>query len=100
MLIVSQNKKMIINFDDVNYLQVSKIVDNEFSIEINYDDCNFIRIATYKTEKRAKEVKEEIITAYSDFEYYKNTSEKEREEVSKLMKAKYKHFNAYEMPEE
>ena len=56
-------------------------------------------MAKYKTEERAKEVLQEIITAHSDFEYYKIAPEKEREEISEAMIMKYEQFDVYEMPE-
>ena len=96
MIIVSQNKNKIINFDNVNYLQVGKIVDNEFSIEINYDDCNFIRIATYKTEERAEEVLQEIMQSYIYNEERKYCSRFFDDNQLQITKQSM----LYEMPEE
>ena len=55
MIIVSQNKMKAINFERVNYIQVSKADENKSVIEINYSDCTWTMIAEYKTEERAKE---------------------------------------------
>ena len=96
MIIVSQDKERTV--ENLN-LGIRNDEENNrnyiiYNTEIGED------LGEYGTKERAKKVFNEIITAYSDFKYYKNASEKEREEISKLMKAKYKHFDTYEMPEE
>lgn len=75
MIIVSQNKDKIVNFDNVNYVDVD-VEDDEFLVEINYGDENWNTIAWYKTEERAKEVLEGIITCYTgDYAYYEMPEE-------------------------
>lgn len=64
MIIVSQNKRRIINFERLNYIQVSKVDENKSIIEINHSDCNYLTIEEYKTEERAKEVLQEIVNTY------------------------------------
>ena len=64
MIIVSQNKDKIVIFKNINYVDVA-VKNNEFVVEINYGDANWDTIAWYKTEERAKEVLEEIITCYT-----------------------------------
>ena len=67
MIIVNQNKSEIVNFDRINYIQVSKIDKKSKSvIEINYADMDWKIIAEYKTKERAKEILQEIINAYLD----------------------------------
>lgn len=74
MIIVNQNKSGIVNFDRINYIQVSKIdKKNKSVIEINYADTDWKVVAEYKTEERAKEVLQEIIKAYKETNYeYEN----------------------------
>lgn len=64
MLLVCQNKTKVINFERLNYIQVSKVDEKRSSIEINISDCNWLVIADYKTEERAKEVLKEIVEQY------------------------------------
>jgi hypothetical protein len=70
MIIVSQDKRMIINFDRINFIQFSKVSEKECIIEMNYGDCDTSIIAKYKTEERAKEVLQEIIDLISEDEFY------------------------------
>lgn len=67
MIIVSQDKKAIINFNNVNEIRVTKtntiiMFDNTYR---SSDDCSDI-LGTYKNEERAKEVLQEIIEKYED----------------------------------
>lgn len=67
MIIVSQDKTEIINFDNVNTLRAIKtgfIVSYENTYKAE-DDCSNI-LGKYKTEERAKEVLQEIIKKYRD----------------------------------
>lgn len=63
MIIVSQNKALIVNFDNVNFIDVD-IEDDEFVVEINYGNSDWENIGWYKTEERAKEVLQEIVGKY------------------------------------
>lgn len=67
MIIVSQDKAEIINFDNINILRATKkgkilSYDNTYSSEY---DCSDI-LGDYKTEERAKEVLQEITKTYFD----------------------------------
>ena len=76
MIIVNQNKSEIVNFDRINYIQVSKIdKKNKSVIEINYADMDWKIIAEYKTEERAKEVLQEIVSKYKTTLYNSKTNE-------------------------
>lgn len=61
MIIVSQDKRILVNFERINWVETSKIDENESIITINYADSDYKIIAKYKTEERAKEVLQEII---------------------------------------
>lgn len=65
MLIVSQDKYKVINFNNISVIAI-----NEHDIEGETTDGIVITIGTYKTVKRAKEVLQEIIQAYKDCNYY------------------------------
>lgn len=76
MIIVNQNKSEIVNFDRINYIQVSKIDKKSKSvIEINYGDMDWKIVAEYKTEERAKEVLQEIVSKYKVTLYNPKTNE-------------------------
>ena len=62
MIIVSQNKKNIYNFDNVKSID---IVGNEIYISDDILSDMGTCIANYETEERAKDVLQEIITAYT-----------------------------------
>lgn len=70
MIIVSQDKKAIHNFDNILSLQV------EGSDVIVYDTINDgSSIGTYSTEERAKEVLQEIVSKYKTTLYNSKTNE-------------------------
>lgn len=65
MIIVSQDQKTIVNFDNVIYANIRKLPPNEigYAISMYTFESNFERFALYDTEERAKEVLQEIIKA-------------------------------------
>ncbi len=72
MIIVSQNKKVILNFDNIINLELEeqiKNMDREREIQVQaITDCgNYCVLAYYKTEERAKEVLQEIIQSCRDY---------------------------------
>lgn len=68
MKIVAQDKKVIVNMDNIISTEVGKVNSkNEFAI-IQVDTRGFdAPIAFYKTEERAKEVLQEIVSKYREF---------------------------------
>lgn len=64
MLILSQNKDTIINFERINYIEITKKDDHSYSIYLNFADSDWKNIGYYRTEDRAKEVLQEIIEQY------------------------------------
>lgn len=64
MIIVSQNKRNIYNFDNVKSID---IVNNEIYISDDILSDMGTCIANYETEKRAKEVLQEIIKSYRHY---------------------------------
>lgn len=61
MIIVSQDKKSIYNFDNIKSID---IVENEIYITDDILMDEGAKIGEYATEERAKEVLQEIIKAY------------------------------------
>ena len=105
MIIVSQDKKEVINFENILSVKLfHDDEDNECLYEIyttvNAPGDNYILLGEYNTEARAKEVKKEIWTAYSNFNYFKNATADGKNYVINLLKHKYEQFDIYEMPKE
>ena len=68
MIIVSQDKTKIVNFD--NLIQIYITQDEEETANfIRYEsvDSLYDDLGEYKTEERAKEVLQEIIKSYRDY---------------------------------
>ena len=68
MIIVSQTKTMIINFNNILALSISSLEDRSIAIKM-YEPNNKTgtTIARYKTAKRAKEVLREIIEKNKEY---------------------------------
>lgn len=74
MIIVSQCKDTIINFKNIEILGIGNPLeddDGKFKILANTIIENQYVIAKYKTEERAKEVLQEIITRHGNWENMK-----------------------------
>ena len=76
MIIVSQDKMEIFNFDEIFRLYVDNWSNEEFATEPNWfcikaekssDNMICAFLGEYKTEERAKEVLQEIIKSYRDY---------------------------------
>ena len=90
MIIVSQNKKSIYNFDNVKLID---IVENKIYISDDILSDMGTCIANYETKERAKEVLQEIIKVYK---FYKGKSYTIGDEKELLGKYEY---GVYQMPE-
>lgn len=67
MIIVSQDKKMILNFKNIEAIGIGNPLedkDGKFKILIETTSDNQYPIAEYETEERAKEVLQEIVEEY------------------------------------
>ena len=64
MIIVSQEKNRIINFDNILQIYIT-IDEDDKGCYIQYEDCNnsYEGLGKYNTEERAKEVLQEIVKA-------------------------------------
>ncbi len=93
MIIVSQDKDVIINFDNIVNLVV---IRNTIVSISNIEETTGITIAEYETEKRAKEVLIGIMQAYVDSENYKYVNQfMTAQELDRLQMGM-----VYEMPSE
>lgn len=90
MIIVSQDKKSIYNFDNIKSID---IVENEIYITDDILMDEGAKIGEYETEERAKEVLQEIIKAYIE-------SKKGEEATTIFGFAIIPSNTYYEMPEE
>lgn len=74
MIIVSQDKYNILNFDTTVNIGIEEITTLSDIVQISAQtNGNTIILAKYKTEERAKEVLQEIIKCYKDTNYeYEN----------------------------
>ncbi len=99
MIIVSQDKTKIVNFD--NLIQIYITQDEEETANfIRYEsvDSLYEDLGEYKTEERAKEVLQEIYKVYSDFTLIKCVNEKYQNQL--IIGNINKYFDVYEMPED
>lgn len=98
MLIVSQDKTKIT--ENMN-LWIEELWENtEFERKLFYIKNPIGTLGTYETKRRAKEVLQEIKTAYGNFSYFKNATKEGKDYIINLLKHKYEQFDIYEMPKE
>lgn len=64
MIIVSQDRTRMVNFERVEILGID--LDNRKQIGVSFNK-SALYLGTYKTEERAKEVLQEIINKYSSY---------------------------------
>lgn len=95
MIIVSQDKTKIINFDNMTRVYITfDEGDDDVCIRIETVDSLYEDLGYYKTEGRAKEVLQEIVKTYVLTEQYK--VEDERTRIKLMMEG----VLLYEMPKE
>ncbi len=92
MIIVSQDRDLIINFDNVTVIGIAQ--NNSKEIDSITVDKEEQYLGEYKTEERAKEVLQEIVKTYVLTEQYK--VEDERTRIKLMMEG----VLLYEMPKE
>lgn len=68
MIIVSQDKDKIVNFDNLTQIYITRD-EEETATFIRYEtvDSLYDDLGEYKAEERAKEVLQEIIKSYRDY---------------------------------
>ena len=97
MIIVSQDKMEIYNFNEIFKLYV----DDWFNIRVEKYSDNMIDdfLGKYETEERAKEVLQEIVKQKAIFEFFKNVPERTQILLAEDFKEDNEIFDTYEMPE-
>lgn len=93
MIIVSQDRERIVNFNNLTQIYVTNCKEDNASYFIRFEtvDSLYENLGEYKTEERAKEVLQEMIEQY---EYTKRLQEGKRYSLSNS------HNYVYEMPKE
>ena len=69
MIIVSQDKKRIVNFDNLTQVYITHCEEDNTGYFIRFEtvDSLYEDLGEYATEERAKEVLQEIIKVYRDY---------------------------------
>ena len=69
MLILSQDKKRIVNFDNLTQVYITNCQEDNTGYFIRFEtvDSLYEDLGDYATEERAKEVLQEIIKEYRDY---------------------------------
>lgn len=98
MIIVSQDKETIINFENTTRISIIPPVEKGHKYSIAINGC--LDLGYYKTKERAKEIIAEITLAYSNFTYFKTATKEGKDYIINLLKHKYEKFDIYEMPKE
>lgn len=95
MIIISQNKENIINFEKVNIINIYQLNKKQIGawFSCNEEENNNVLLGEYATEERAKEVLQEIIKTYIE--------SKEVQEATSMFGFSILPSNTYyEMPKE
>ena len=95
MIIVSQDKKTILNFDNSTTIRMYK-TSRGYEIDTCLTNGNTSDLGEYATEERAKEVLQEIIETYKATETFKAISNRISDEVGAIA---IENGFVYEMPE-
>lgn len=69
MIIVSQDKETIINFESITRISIIPPLEMGYKYSIAINGC--LDLGYYKTKERAKEVLQEIITRHGNWENMK-----------------------------
>ena len=94
MLILSQDKETIINFENITRASIVPPVEKGYKYSIAINGC--LDLGYYTSKERAKEVLQEIILHYKATETFKAVSNKISDQVSCIA---IKQGFVYEIPE-
>lgn len=71
MIIVSQDKKRIINFKNITDINI-EFIHSDYELRASFiGECESFNIGNYEEEERAKEILQEIVTRYKNWENMK-----------------------------
>lgn len=98
MIIVSQDKKRIINFKNITDINI-EFIHSDYELRASFiGECESFNIGNYEKEERAKEVLQEIYKNYADFELIRCINDNFQQHL--IVGNKNKYFDIYEMPED
>ena len=100
MIIVSQDKELILNFENIEAIGIGNPLEDDdgmFKVLASTTSDNEYTLGKYVTEERAKEVLQEIIKEYRLTEITKATINRVSDDVGALA---IKEVFVYEMPED
>lgn len=103
MLIINQDKTMILNFENIEAIGIGNPLENKdgkFEILCDTTSDNQYTMAEYDTEERAKEVLVDIVNIRAIIEIYKCSNEDTQDIFDKKMLKENLLFDTYEMPKE
>ena len=102
MIIVSQDKNKIVNFDNIAHIFISKDSEKHYLIEYGKMNGSSELLGIYATEERAKEVLKEILNAKATFALFRIAPAGGREQTEYLIRFTDKKIilDTYEMPKE
>ena len=100
MIIVSQPRNSITNFDNITDIKLEEYENKSWIIKCYIIDDKYINLAIYKTEKRAKEILKEIARFYRMSEAIKYVNSEVQVGILKEIDKEDKVAFVYEMPEE
>lgn len=104
MIIVNWQKDVVVNMETAKTVEVSKrrIYDDThyivYSIIATLNDDTVINLGNYKTEERAKEVLRDIITTFSTFEVYKNSTQEVKNQIAIQLYNSGRTLEVFEIP--
>lgn len=98
MIIVSQDKETIINFENITRISIMPPVEEGYKYSIAINSC--LDLGYYKTEERAKEVLDEIVNTRAITEIYKCSNDDTQDIFDRKMLEENLIFDTYEMPKE
>lgn len=99
MIIVSQNKNVILNFQKTEAINIVKDLNGITGYSIKAEAIiTKVNLATYKTEERAKEVLQEIVAKY--LEYVKTGGRFDYKALNNTTEHYFSLPKVYEMPKE
>lgn len=102
MIIVSQDKKRIVNFDNLTQVYITHCEEDNTGYFIRFEtvDSLYEDLGEYATEERAKEILRMIVSAYQSCKLFQCANNATQEEMAK----KYQEFSMtpfkFEMPQE
>lgn len=105
MIILSQDKKHLINFDNLTQIYITQDEEEtEYEIRCETVGCLYETLGMYKTEERAKEVLREIMLKNGSCNAYKIADDRQKERIrysfAKSFIRDNEIFDSYTMPQE